>query len=79
MSGPTIMGEHVMKSKTFKIVRRAAAEDMAACLDCLMTALSADDYEAVDFFLHRIGADVRFIRYTLPERKVNDANTTSMA
>ena len=47
MSGPA-MGEHVMKSKTFKIVRRAA-EDMAACLDCLMTALSADDYEAVDF------------------------------
>ena len=69
-----------MKSKTFKIVRRAAAEDMAACLDCLMTALSADDHAAVDFFLHRIGADVRFIRYTLPERKVNDdANTTTMA
>ena len=41
LSGPITMGEHVMKSKTFKIVRRAAAEDMAACLDCLMTALSA--------------------------------------
>ena len=49
---------------TFKIVRRAAAEDMAACLD--MTALSADDYKS--------GADVRFIRYTLPERKVNGKN-----
>ena len=79
MSGPTIMGEHVMRSKTFKIVRRVAAEDMAACLDCLMTALSADDHEAVDFFLHRIGADMRFIRYTLPERKVRDADTTTMA